>query len=107
MKEKIKKEHLRRTRKFLEAKFCSRNVHQKNKPLCSPPYKILGTILNMNKGVTQTNQLKDKVIDKMHNAFHPRNDIDRLYVSSKRGRGLSSIEDHVDALNTRRIRRID
>ena len=35
----------------------------------------------------------------MHKVLHPRNDIDRLYVSRKEGgRGLASIEDSVDAL---------
>ena len=33
----------------------------------------------------------------MHKALHPRDDIDRLYVSRKeRGRGLASIEDSVE-----------
>ena len=35
----------------------------------------------------------------MHKALHPRDDVDRLYASRQRGgRGLSSIEDSVDAL---------
>ena len=34
----------------------------------------------------------------MHKVLHPRNDVDRLYVSRKEGgRGLASIEDSVDA----------
>ena len=34
----------------------------------------------------------------MHKALHPRDDVDRLYVSRKeRRRGLSGIEDSVDA----------
>ena len=34
----------------------------------------------------------------MHEALHPRDDVDRLYVSRKEGgRGLTSIEDSVDA----------
>ena len=34
----------------------------------------------------------------MHKALHPRDDVDRLYVSRKEGgRGLTSIEDTVDA----------
>ena len=34
----------------------------------------------------------------MHKALHPKDDVDRLYVSRKeRGRGLASIEDSVDA----------
>ena len=33
----------------------------------------------------------------MHNALHPRDDVERLYVSRKEGgRGLASIEDSVD-----------
>ena len=33
----------------------------------------------------------------MHKALHPRDDVDRLYVSRKQGgRGLTSIEDIVD-----------
>ena len=33
----------------------------------------------------------------IHKALHPRDDVDRLYVSRKeRGRGLASIEDSVD-----------
>ena len=35
----------------------------------------------------------------MHKALHPRDNIDRLYVSRKEGgRGLASIEDSVDVL---------
>ena len=34
----------------------------------------------------------------MHKALHPRDDIDRFYVSKKEGgRGLASIEDSIDA----------
>ena len=34
----------------------------------------------------------------MHKALHPRDDVDRLYVSRKEGgRGLASMEDTVDA----------
>ena len=34
----------------------------------------------------------------IHKALHPRDDVDRLYVSRKEGvRGLASIEDSIDA----------
>ena len=34
----------------------------------------------------------------MHKALHPRDDVDKLFVSSKEGgRGIASIEDSVDA----------
>ena len=37
------------------------------------------------------------IIITMHKALHPRNDIDRLFVSIKEeGRGLASIEDSLD-----------
>ena len=33
----------------------------------------------------------------MHKALHPRDDVDKLYVSRKEGRGLTSIQKSVDA----------
>ena len=47
MKEKIKKEYYRRTRKLPESTLCSRNLIISSKKL--------KTILKMDKGVTQTN----------------------------------------------------
>ena len=35
----------------------------------------------------------------MHKVFHPREDIDRVYVLRKKGRGLTSIEDSVNTLD--------
>ena len=44
----------------------------------------------------------------MHKALHPRDDVDRLYVSRKEGgRGLASIEDSVDASIQRLIDNIE
>ncbi len=38
----------------------------------------------------------------MHKALHPRDDVDRLYVSRKEGgRGLANTEDSVDASTQR------
>ena len=39
----------------------------------------------------------------MHKALHPTDDVDRLYVSWKEGRGLPRIEDSIDAS----IQRVD
>ena len=33
----------------------------------------------------------------MHKALNPKDDVERLYVTRKRGRGLTSFEDSVDA----------
>ena len=44
----------------------------------------------------QMDQRKRKLMT-MHKALHPRDDVERLYVSRKEGgRGLASIEDSVD-----------
>ena len=41
--------------------------------------------------------LRTRRIMTMHKALHPRDDVDRLYVSRKEGgRGLASIEDSTD-----------
>ena len=50
-----------------------------------PSFKILGTILKVDKG-------RQGNIMTMHPDLHPSDDIDRLYVSGKEeGRGLVSI----------------
>ena len=61
----------------------------------SPPYKVLGTILKMDKRGTQTNGPDDKKINDGAQS-HPRDDIDRLYVSRKEG-GRGRIEGSADA----------
>ena len=48
-------------------------------------------------GLKQIDQRTRKLMT-MHKALHPRDDVDRLYVSRKEGgRGLTRIEDSVDA----------
>ena len=49
---------------LIEGKFYQRQKsHQMVKHLVCPPYKILGKILKMDKGGTQTNGPEDKKID--------------------------------------------
>ena len=83
MKEKIRKEYLRRTRKFLETKFCSRNLIKGINTWVISSDKILRTILKMDKGRTQTNRPEDKKVDD--------NDIDRLHLSRKKVEEDSSV----------------
>ena len=48
------------------------------------------------KELTQTDRRKRKLTS-MQNALHPREDVDRLYLSRKEGgEGVASIEDSVD-----------
>ena len=53
MKEKIKKEYLRRTRKLLEKNYRA-ETYQSNEYLGCLPRKIFGTILEMNQRRLQT-----------------------------------------------------
>ena len=47
--------------------------------------------------IIQMNQRTRKLMT-MHKVLHPRDDVDRLYVTRKEGgRGLTSIEDSIDA----------
>ena len=94
MKEKIKKEYFRRTGKLLETNSYSRNL-----------IKGINTFVRYSRLFLKWTREKLKQMDEetrklitMHKALHPRDDIDRLYVSRKeRERGLTNIEDSVDA----------
>ena len=88
-KDKILKEYLRRTRKLLETKLSCRN-------LIKGIYTWAVPLWTRNKH-KQMDQRTRKLMT-MHKALHPRDDVDRLYVSRKEGgRGLTSIEVIVDA----------
>ena len=90
MKEKIQKECLRRTRKLLKIKLCSRNFIKGINTWALPLVRYLAPFLKWTWEWT-----KDK---KTNKALHPRDDFDRLCVSRKEGgRGLASIKDSVDA----------
>ena len=62
MKEKIKKEYLKRTRKLLEIKLYNRNHNQKDKHLGCCSCKILGIILKVGERRTKTNGPENKKI---------------------------------------------
>ena len=86
IKEK-KKEYLRRTRKLLETKLSSRNFIK---------VRYWGPLLRWTRELKQMDQRTRKLMT-MHQALHPRDDVDILYVSRKEGgRGLTSIEDSID-----------
>ena len=98
MNEKIKKEYLWRTRKLLEIKLTSRNLINGINTWAVPLVRLSGLFLKWTREeLEQMNQRRRK-LRTMHKVLHPRNDVDRLYVSRKEGgRGLASIEDSVDA----------
>ena len=97
MKEKIQKEYLRRTRKLLETKLFCRNLIKGINTWAVLLVRYSGAFLKwISEELKQMDQRTRKLMTK-HKALHPRDDVDRLYVSRKEGgRGLTSIEDSVD-----------
>ena len=63
MKEKNKKRVPQTNKKTSRNQTLQQKSHQRNKQLSCPPCKILGTILKMDMGRTQTNGSEDKKVD--------------------------------------------
>ena len=98
MKDKIQKEYLRRTRKLLETKPYCRNLIKGINTWAVPLVKYSGPFLKWTRDELKQMDQRTRKLMTMHKALHPRDDIDRLYVSRKEGgRGLASIVDSVDA----------
>ena len=98
MKGKIQKEYFRRNRKLLKTKLNSRNLIKGIIIWAVSLVRYSGPFLKWTiDELKQMDQRRRKLMT-MHKALHPRDDVDRKYVSRKEGgRGLASIEDSVDA----------
>ena len=91
---KIKEEYLGWTRKLLETKLYRRKLIKRDKY----PRKNSGPFLKWTSEELQQMDLRTRKLVTMHQAFHPRDDVDKLYEPRKEGgRGLASIQDSVDA----------
>ena len=98
MKDMIRKEYLRRTRKLLETKLSSRNLIKGINTWAVPLVRYSGPFLKWTREELKQMEQRTRKLMTMHMALHPRDDVDRLYVSRKKGeRGLAKIEDTVDA----------
>ena len=98
MKDTIRKEYLRRTRKLLETKLSSRNLIKRINTWAVPLVRYSGLFLKWTREELKQMDQRTRKLMTMPKALHPRDDVDRLYVSRKEGgRGLASIEDTVDA----------
>ena len=98
MKEKIQKEFLRRTRKQLETKLNSRNLIKRINTRAMPLVRYSWPFLKWTRDKLKQMGQRTRKLMTMHKALHPRDDVDRLYVSRKEGgRGLASFEESVDA----------
>ena len=86
MKDKIQKEYLRRTRKLLETKLSSRNLIKGINTWALPLVRYSAPFLKWTRDeLKQMDQITRKLMT-MHKALHPRDDVDRLYVSKKKGK---------------------
>ena len=86
MKDKIQKDYPRRTRKLLETKLSSRNLIKRINTWAVFLVRYSGPFLKWTRDkLKQMNQRTRKLMT-THKALHPRDDVDRLYVSRKDGR---------------------
>ena len=98
MKDIIRKWYLRRTRKLLEIKLSSRSLIKGINTWAVPQVRYLGPFQKWTRVEQKQMDQRTRKLMTIHKALHPRDDVDRLYVSRKEGgRGLASIEDTVDA----------
>ena len=65
----------------------TQDLHQKDKHIDCPLWKIVGTNLTVDDGRTSTNEPENKNLMTIHKALH----IDRRCVSKKEGRGRARI----------------
>ena len=83
MKEKIKKEYLRRTRKLLETKLYSRNLVKGINTWAVPLIRYSGPFLKWTREELKQMDKETRKLMTKHKALHPRDNIDRLYVSRR------------------------
>ena len=97
MKDKIQKEYFRRTRKLLEIKLSSRNLIKGINTRTVPLVRYSGPFLKWTRDELKQMDQRTRRLMTMHKALHPRDGVDKVYVSRKEGgRGLTSIKDNVD-----------
>ena len=85
MKEKIKKEYIRRTRKLLETKLCSRNLINGINTWAVSLVRYFGPFLKCTREELKQMDQRTRKLLTLHKALHPKDDVDRLYVSKKEG----------------------
>ena len=97
MKDKIRKEYLRRTQKLLETKLSSRNLIKGINTWAVPLVRYSEPFLKWTRDELKQMDQRTRKLMTMHKALHPRDDVDRLHLPRKEGgRGLASIGDSVD-----------
>ena len=96
MKEKVGKEYKRRVRKILETKLNGGNIIKAINIWAIPMLRYSASFLDWTISELQEMDRRTRKLMTMHNALHPRSNVDRLYIPrSEGGRGLLSVEDTV------------
>ena len=98
MKDKIKKEYHRRTRKLLETKLSCRNLIKGIDTWAVFLLRYSGPFLRWTREELRKIDQRTRTLMTIYKALQPRYDVDRLYVSKKERRsGLARIEDSTGA----------
>ena len=98
MKEKNLKVYHSNTRKLLETKLYGRNLIKGMNTWAASIVKYSRPFLKWIRESLKQMDKRTRKLRTIHKALHPRDDVDRLYVSRKEwGRWLVSAEDSVDA----------
>ena len=97
MKEKIRKEYIKRLKAILKSKLSSGNAVKASNSWAVPIIRYTAGIVNWKKSELRELDRKTRKILNMNQALHPRSNVDRLYLPrSEGGRGLLSIEECVN-----------
>ena len=96
-KSNISKEYFRRVRKVLETKLNSRNLMKGINTWAVSLMRYSAPFLDWTVDELKAMDRRTRKLLTMHKAFHPKDDVDRLYVGRKDGgRGLISTEECVE-----------
>ena len=96
MKRTVKKEYLRRVRKVLESRLNGGNLITAINTWAVSLLRYAAGFINWTHGELEALDRRVRKLMMMHNALHPKSDIDRLYLPRREGgRGLLSAADAV------------
>ena len=99
MKRKIKKVHLKRTRKLLRTKLSSRNLIKGINTWAVLLVRYSGSFLKWTREELKQMDQRTRKLMTLHKVLHPRDHADRLYVWKKgKGRGLASVDASIKRL---------
>ena len=93
MKEKIRKEYLRRVRLILRTELNGKNKIEAVNSLAVPVVQYSFGIIDWKISELKKIDTKTRKLLNMHKMLHPKADVERLYIPRKDGgRGLSEVE---------------